>query len=48
MWKNGRQDGQGEFFKDNVWRKGIWSEGNRIEWISDTPGSPAEPASHFS
>ena len=35
-WKNGKQHGDGEFFnpKENVWKKGIWSEGKRVKWES--------------
>ena len=36
-WKNGRQDGEGEFCNVNTkkWRKGIWKEGKRVEWIDE-------------
>ena len=34
-WKNGKQHGEGEFFfpDKNIWKKGIWENGNRIKWI---------------
>ena len=34
MWKDGKQDGEGESYtKEKEWRKGIWSEGKRVNWI---------------
>ncbi len=37
-WKNGKQNGEGEFFNPstNTWRKGIWDDGKRVRWITDT------------
>ena len=34
-WKNGYQHGEGEFFfpSEQTWKKGIWENGNRINWI---------------
>ena len=33
-WKNGKQHGDGEFFhpKEGVWKRGVWSEGRRVNW----------------
>ena len=35
-WSNGKQHGEGEFYnpKDQTWRKGNWSEGTRVQWLS--------------
>ena len=35
QWKNGKQDGEGEFYfpKENIWKKGIWENGKKKEWI---------------
>ena len=37
MWKNGKQNGEGEFFhpKENSWKRGIWNEGKRVRWTND-------------
>ena len=37
-WKNGKQHGEGEFFnaQSNQWRRGIWDDGKRVRWITDT------------
>jgi hypothetical protein len=37
-WKNGKQDGEGEFFhpKDKVWKKGEWKDGKRLKWDSNS------------
>ena len=34
-WKDGKQNGEGEFYnkEDGVWRKGIWENGKRIQWL---------------
>ncbi len=36
-WKNGKQHGEGEFFhtKENIWKKGIWMDGKRVQWKTD-------------
>jgi len=41
-WKNGKQHGEGEYYnpKDNNWKKGIWCEGRRINWIDEEIESP--------
>jgi hypothetical protein len=35
-WKEGKQNGKGEIYlpKQNIWKKGIWEDGKRLEWIS--------------
>ena len=45
-WRNGKQHGEGEFFqnKENVWKKGIWSEGKRVRWTNDA-ANPGEAPS---
>lgn len=37
MWKNGKQEGEGEFLseKNGTWKKGKWSEGKRICWLDE-------------
>lgn len=42
-WKNGKQHGEGEFYqnKENMWKKGIWSEGKRVRWTNDTAAASA-------
>ena len=44
FWKNGKQDGEGEFFNISTqqWRKGIWKEGKRVQWIDDENTDNAE------
>jgi hypothetical protein len=36
-WKDGQQDGEGEFFhpERNKWKKGLWHEGKRIKWLDE-------------
>ncbi len=37
FWKNGKQNGKGEFYNANTnsWRKGEWENGKRIKWIDE-------------
>ena len=37
MWKDGKQQGKGMFYiqEKKIWKKGIWSNGKRIEWIDE-------------
>lgn len=37
MWKNGKQDGKGEFLSgpNGTWKKGKWLEGKRICWLDE-------------
>lgn len=34
-WENGKQHGEGQFLnpKDQVWKKGKWNEGTRVQWL---------------
>ena len=36
FWKNGKQHGKGEFYQpiSKKWKKGVWDNGKRIQWIS--------------
>lgn len=38
MWKNGKQHGDGEFYhpKDKVWKKGVWNDGKRLKWETNS------------
>lgn len=40
-WKNGKQHGEGEFFhpKENIWKKGVWSDGRRVKWENPGPST---------
>ena len=37
MWKKGKQNGEGFFFnpKYNLWKKGIWDNGEKVKWITE-------------
>ena len=36
-WKNGKQNGKGELYNPTTqtWKKGIWKEGKKINWIDN-------------
>ena len=36
-WKNGKQDGEGEFYnpQTNVWRKCLVKNGKRVRWLDE-------------
>lgn len=38
-WKYGKQHGKGEFYnpQTKVWKKGIWSDGRRVQWDNPSP-----------
>ena len=40
-WKFGVKNGNGEFYDPNLkgWKKGIWSDGRRVQWEWDTSSS---------
>jgi hypothetical protein len=38
FWQHGKQHGEGEFSNNSemTWRKGLWENGKRVRWLSET------------